>query len=352
MNFKIKPFEAKYTYQCAELQKYLWGGKSEERLKRFKWTYLSCPNNKKPLSIIAVNEQDEIIGFRGYFLNKFSMNNKDLLIAQIGDTVVFPEVRRRGIFQKMTDFSFNHLRKNHVTIILNLGPSWPSYYGNKKLGFADLASFNTSICLHPINLIKQRFIKSSRDNYKEKRDMVLITTQGSKHFSTQQLSDNVMGQIEKLNNSDLIKSSKEFYNLKWRTQRPNKNYIYCYSLDNTGFLLSFVMMSTSDFYHYDYGLMLSDSIKNLKQLIKTFRKQYKPSIETAWNFALDKKQKKQLRCLKFMKIPFLNKIRKNPPAMVFSLKQKEDGTPDWLINNIDIRDINNWLLTKLDKDSF
>ena len=51
-------------------------------------------------------------------------------------------------------------------------------------------------------------------------------------------------------------------------------------------------------------------------------------------------------------IPFINKIRKNPPALIRALQENEDGSLNWIINGVDIRNIENWTISKIDLDSF
>lgn len=51
-------------------------------------------------------------------------------------------------------------------------------------------------------------------------------------------------------------------------------------------------------------------------------------------------------------IPFINKIRKNPPVLVRTLQTNQDGDLNWIVNGIDIRKVENWSISKLDLDSF
>ena len=80
MEITIKPYSAEYAGQCAELEKFLWKEDKRGREERFKWEYTDCPNYDYPLCVIAVNEENEVLGFRGFFLNKFIFNDKIVFV--------------------------------------------------------------------------------------------------------------------------------------------------------------------------------------------------------------------------------------------------------------------------------
>ena len=350
MDITIKPYSKKYFKQCAELQKYLWKENKVNREIRFEWAYNNNPNNTIPLSVIAVNENDEVMGFRGYFLNSFKINNQEFLIAQLSDTVVSEKARRLGIFQNMTNYSLEYLKKNNVAFIVNLSPSWAPYYGYKKIDFADLASFHSVYRFSLINILKERVFKIQRN------DLYNIEFERSFNDNTYIISneanETILSQVEILKKQDLLCSSLNLANIKWRTKRPSSNYIYAYVLNKEEELLSFMMIKSKDFYNYDFGLILTKEMESLKKIMQLFRKTYKPAAVAAWDFALSGEEKLQLKKLGMYSIPFINKIRKNPPAMIRTLHKNEDGSLNWIVNGVDIRDVNNWSISKIDLDSF
>ena len=352
MNITIKPYSKEYAKQCADLQKYLWKEDKQGREERFDWAYDKNPNNTEPLSLIAVNENDEVLGFRGYFLNRFFVNNEELLVAQIADTVVSKKARRRGIFQKMNNHSIEYLSEKNVPFLLNIGPSWPPYYGYKKIGFEDLAPFHSKYRFSLINLLNCKLFKIDRCKWRENIREFEKKVDNKTYIISNKISDNTLSQIETFKKINPISSFLTISNLKWRSKRPNRNYIYAYVLDNEGVLISFVMFKTNDFYNYDIGLLLTKETKTIKLLMQLFRRKYKPAVIAAWDFALHEKDKLVLKKLGMYSIPFINKIRKNPPALIRALQENEDGSLNWIINGVDIRNIENWTISKIDLDSF
>lgn len=351
MEIIIKPFSVEYTEQCADLEQYLWKEDKKDREVRFKWTYLDCPNFHKPLCIIAVNENDEVLGFRGYFLNKFIINGIETTIAQLSDTVVSEKARRMGIFQKMTDFSLQYLKDNNVSLILNLSPSWPPYYGYKKMGFEDLSLFHSKYRFYWRQVYREYVLKCDRASW-NKKDVVCINKTNRKYVISQSIDDAVLMQIDRLESTNRNHAVLSFDNIKWRIHRPGMNYIYAYIVDDDGCIHSFVMFKTNNYFNYDIGIILSDNYLELKCLMRYFKEKYQPAAMAVWDFAMDEHKQSIVKKLGLYSIPFINKMRKNPPALLRTLQTNADGSLNWNINGIDIREVINWSINKLDIDDF
>ncbi len=351
MEITIKPYSDEYAKQCADLEQYLWKEDKLGREIRFDWTYTNCPNYSKPLSVIAVNEEDKVVGFRGYFINVFFINGERCVIAQLSDTVVSKKARRLGIFQNMTDFSLDYLSDNNVKLILNLSPSWKPYYGYKKIGFEDLAPFSSKYRFNFWYLFLNKILKKNR-LFGDKKNDFTVKNKGIKYCITNNVSDEILKQVSHLDKTSRIHSSMNFENIKWRTNRPNKKYIFVYAIDENEKLHSFIMLNTTDYYSYEIGIMKYNNPDVLRTSFKHFCKLHKPAIVAAWDFAVDKRDKKMLSKFRMYSIPFINKIRKNPPALLRTLQKNEDGTLNWVINGIDVRNVENWSISKIDLDSF
>ena len=112
------------------------------------------------------------------------------------------------------------------------------------------------------------------------------------------------------------------------------------------------MFKTKDYYKYDLGLYLSASADTFVHLYRLFTRQYKPAIVAAWDFALDDESRSLLKKVGMVSIPFINKIRKNPPSLIRTLQTDQNGNLDWIIEGRDIRNAENWSIYKIDLDSF
>ena len=252
---RIEPFKIEYAAGCAELLRFLWKGDKKEREERFKWAYLQNPFSDEVLSVIAITENNEVVGFRGYFISEFKKENKNFLIAFIADTVVHEKIRRQGIFERMNIFSFDFLHQHGINIILNLTPSWPPYYGYKKLGFKDLSDFKSKYAFYPINHIKINHKKTNIKNiYIEKKQKNIVYTLSN------QLPLKIARQIKNLSKeSNLFEANLSETNLIWRSQRPSANYLYAYATNGDNMIAFYWFKKINNIYHI--GLCSFSSLK-------------------------------------------------------------------------------------------
>ena len=350
MNIQIKPFTQEYSDKCADLLQYLWKEGSEERKKHFHWEYIENPNSKdKNLSVIAVDDNDNVIGFRGCYINSFIVNDSKQKIAFMADTVVLPSFRKHGIFRKMTEYAFVYLHANSVNVICNLTPSWPACLGNKKLGFVDLSEFKSVYKWGFISLLQKRIFTKERS-----LDIQMLTGKLSNSIVVidKVLPNAVIDSLKNKECNEKIASIKDSENILWRSKNPNSNYLYVYTLDENNEVDVFFWFKTSDNYIFHLGYFFASDRKKAKQAIKFFMKKIRPAAVAAWSFALANDERALLSFLGFNSIPFISKIRKNPPVIVRSLQKNEKKEIDWIVNGLDIRDVNNWALSKFDGDSF
>lgn len=349
IEFEIKPFSGEYTERCADLLQHLWKEDAPNRLKRFIWAYLNNPNVDVVTAIIAVNKQNEVIGFRGYHTLQVYVGNEKKKIAYFADTVVSPTVRRMGLFQKMTKYSFQFLLDNDIHLISNLTPSWPPYYGYKKLDFKDLHIFTSRYKFHLIRLIEVKLFgyrKSILDS-----DKIKCKKGITYHISNKLPNDNVLSQIDNAKDVNLIMPYRGIDILKWKAAHPNADYIYVYALNERGDLLTFLWFKHIGNCIYNLALYQSIDKSILRRSYKLFKTCCKPSIVAAWDWAITHQSKWILKKMCFIKIPLLNHIRKNPPAIIRTLIAN-NGDLKWDFNGIDISKAENWIIDKFEADSF
>lgn len=351
MDITIKPYSQEYAKQCADLEQHLWKEDLNEREIRFDWAYSHCPVHEKPLCVIAVNEKNEVLGFRGYFLNKYKIGNEEFLVALLSDTVVSDKARRQGIFQKMTNFSLNYLKDNDASLIINLSPSWPPYYGYKKINFTDLCSFHSKYKFGIRSILEEKLFRKDRSLWRNRKEIMTSFGESTYHIASS-INQSVIMQVEQLVCTTHIHSSLSPDFIQWRIARPGKHYVFAYILDAANKLHSIMMFCTTDYFNYHLGLYLSDQIENFKTLFRFFKKEYKPATVAAWDFALDETSRQLLKKIGMLSVPFINTIRKNPPALVRTLQTNQDGSLNWNIGGVDIRRVENWTINKFDLDSF
>lgn len=351
MNIHIKPYSDEYAKKCAYLERYLWHEDDRGRELRFAWTYADNPIAKMPLCVIAVDDKDDVVGFRGCFLNHFWVNDEVILTAELCDAVVSETVRKQGVFQKMTTFLLTHLKDNGIRMVLDLGPSWIPYYSNKKQGFEDLSAFHSKYSFSLSNIFIERILKRDRMKWKQ-MESITLTINNCIYHLTNSVDKAIIGQIDNLVNTSKIHASLSSDILSWRFVRPGKNYVFCYVTDVANNLLSFMLLSTSDFYNYQLGFIVCKETSTFSRLFDLFKKKYKPSTVAVWDFALDGYLKSLITMVGMKSLPLINKFRKNPPSLIRTLQTNVDNSLDWNIAGMDIRKVENWAINKFDLDSF
>ena len=350
MEYTIKLYTEEYFEQCAEIERYLWKEDFEGRKMRFDWTYHKNPNYNKSLSVIAVTPDNEVVGFRGIFLNKFIIGGKSEVVAQICDTVIVPSARKQGRFSMMNRFSIDALRKEGIKLILDTGPSWIPYYGYKIIGFADLMSLRHMYDLSWGRILKKRLL-GSQENFHNINNIEFVKN-SIKYKITDSLSDKEIQSICALDRLGSIHSFVDPDNLKWRMTRTNKFYRFVQAFDANDVLLSFLMLSSIDLKDFNLGLVLYSDRNYVKKSYRFFREYCKQIEVLVWKPEGDANESKLLRKLGFHTIPFLHSIRKTPPALIYSLQYDRVGEINWEINGINVLEANSWNLRKLDLDSF
>ena len=236
-------------------------------------------------------------------------------------------------------------------MVIDLGPSWPPYHGYKKIGFEDLSLFHSKYKFGIGSILAEKLFRKNRSNWSERNQTSRLKKGLTLHVS-QKVDDSVISQVNSLSSTSRIRSVLTFDILKWRTIRSGKQYVYAYATEDSGKLQGFVMFRTADYFHYDLGLFLSYEFDVFLQLFRFFKKEFKPATVAAWDFALDETSRQLLKKLSMVSIPFINKIRKSPPALVRTLQTNEDGSLNWTIGGVDIRKVENWTINKFDLDSF
>lgn len=325
----IKPYEPRYRNGVVDVLQYLWKFSEKERYERFDWLYGSNtnPSFDKILAVVAVNENDEVLGFRGWVPGIVWQNGEKYILARAADVVVSPKGRRQGIFSKMTTYSLDYLKNNGISGILNLSSNSQSNPGYIKLGWKPLRQLNI--------WYKIRFSPYLR--LSEKEEFV--------YDSHKVVLYPYIPKGLKIKPDDSLCFSMNEGQLDWYADRPNKEYVSAVSYSPDGEISSAFIIDARE---KVYGLIYFYS-KDRKVGIYTFRKlckRVRSRVIAVWGCALTADNTTLLHKLRFVQIPFYEKIRQIPPILVRSLDTEEKK--GWSIGDKDMRNINNWNINLID----
>lgn len=331
MIIDIKPYEEKYRTGVVELLQYLWPWNEQKRQERFDWEYVGNPSHPEPLAVIALNEKDEVLGFRGWVPGIVNSNGRQYLVARAADAIVSPKGRRQGVFTKMTLFSLDYLRKNGVVAILNLTSNEQSNPGNLKLGWQTIGKLNIWC-----NFVWPHVKKPLQETVIIKKNDYQI-----------ELMPYIPSDLNVVANTERIFFSMGEGQLGWIGKMPGKRFLTALSRKSDG--------TIDNVFVFGLGLgrktpLFFMNVKDESSAGNTFREARKfltTGIISAWGMALEEKNASFLKKVGFIRIPFFEKLRKDPPILVRSVHEPE-MVSGWLLEKKDIREIYNWQLMIID----
>lgn len=332
MLINIKSYEHKYRDGVVCILQHLWPWDEQERYARFEWEYYGNPSHPEPLAVVAVNEEDEVLGFRGWIPGIVCSDGKRYLVARAADVVVSPKGRRQGIFTKMTVYSIDYLRKNGVDAILNLTSNSQSNPGYLKLGWRAIGQLN--IWYKIVFSFKRRKL---REFERIKIGNYLI-----------EITPNIPQGLKMDYRGNRIAFSMNDGQLDWYNNMPGYEFMTAVAYDSNGDMvggLIFKMIDNTKTVSLFY-FNIKDS-KLAKTMFKIATRYLPTGLVAAWGMALNDDKADILKSVGFFKIPFYEKLRKKPPILVRCMNDPDDQE-DWFLARKDIREINNWELMFID----
>lgn len=322
---KIVPYSKEYKKGVIDVLQFIWGNTEEYRYKRFEWQYEHNPIHSEILALIAIDEHNKVIGFRGWVPATFSKDK--LLLVRAADAVVHKNARRKGVFEKLTYESLNYLESKGCKIILNLSSNRYSNPGYRKLGWKILCDFDiwykyNAKILGKADSLKSIFYKNNNIKfYKSLPKDINLNSFSDRNFY--------------INLDTTV--------LNWLSESPDTFYFSALSSDVFGSI-------TSIFIFKLYGRRTSLAYFNYSDHAvarKTFKESLKridSNLIGVWAFALPREKIKFLKSMFFLKIPFYKMIKKKQPALIKTIFTGDDNSAsvthleninNWEINNID-----------------
>jgi hypothetical protein len=115
----------------------LWPYEREFSARLFRWKHLENPHLDAPLGIVALHGGC-VVGYRGYFADRFEANGEAIGVLHPCDTVVAPDHRNRGLSVAMGRLALE-FDPARYRLFMNLSAGDNSRPGYLALGFRPLA---------------------------------------------------------------------------------------------------------------------------------------------------------------------------------------------------------------------
>jgi hypothetical protein len=146
--------------------------------------------------------------------------------------------------------------------------------------------------------------------------------------------------------SNDLSFSMEGGQLDWYAKRPYTKYVTLTAYSPDGNLDALYIVDIEEkmarlLYFY------CNDITNNKKYFSLLKPYIGRRIISAWGWALSVKNRKILKNLGFIEIPFYEKIREKPPILVRCIGDTDNGN-NWMIGGKDIRDCCNWSINQID----
>jgi len=327
--------------EIVAIEHFLWGNDEESRSEYFKWKHQRNPLLKKPVGIVAKHE-GKVVGFRGYVPSEWQIGDRKFKILLLSDTVVHPEHRGKGLFSSMTKIGMQMYCDEYRFFVAftSNNMSTPGYL---KLGWKPIAIKKYLRHLSLLGLARVKITGAGRTKLKLGQ------------FGEFEVSDSIrpvdISNIDAINcyteNKLSLNKSPDF--LEWKLSNPRAKYAYFYHLAESKIDAYVILrVGTSNAHVIDYG-QGRDSL-GVQKLISFIIKQRRLGSISFFNAGMPEELKPFLRKKCFYTFGQIDKIRHgksyNLPILVRPTVENcvED---DWLIGDIDIRNIDNWHITEI-----
>lgn len=320
----IVPYEDKYKDGVVDILQYLWGKSYEYRAERFIWQYYNNPYHNEILALVAVDDSNRVLGFRGWVPATISKDK--ILLVRAADAVVHKDARRRGIFERLTKDSLEYLKLKGCKAILNLSSNKFSNPGYVKLGWQKLAKFDI---WYFINIYGKRNKNIANKQYKENDIIINNAIDTSNIF----INDSIKHYFINLDNEII----------KWLCNRTSSKFIFSYSKDKNNKITSLFIFSyfgkKSSLQYFSYT-----DFSIARYTFKETMKRIDSKFISVWAFALPKNKKQFLKKIFFIQIPFYRIIKSKPPILVklidgvsieSNCSERIDNIDNWEINQLD-----------------
>lgn len=322
----IKPFEKKYLEGVIELSsKNLWKSSSKELIKKFIHINFNNPiQNYEPVGVVAL-DNNKVVGYRGFVSSLWQINQDviKILIAYSGN--VHSEYRRLGILTKMTNACFE-LYSESFDLFLNTSTnklSTPSY-------------------------LKSKWVILGEKDYLYKYANPLSMKKMDSSYKISIYDKVPFKEICSVNEHSIFKSNhiksyiRSHEYATWLFDNPLYKFVI---LEQNNKTLSYCCFSIKgkicSIIDFD---MIIDNKEILKDILNTIRVKYKNKF---FNCYVAKNSSPFYNTFKksgfiTSNISFIRKVLKKELTHLLIRPVKED---DYLIDDIDLRDINKWIIT-------
>jgi hypothetical protein len=254
--------------QLVKLFHVSFGRKMSEKF--WKWKYIDNPFASSSQEVIVARDGERIVGARPFLLTEIMVKDEKILAAQHSDTMVHPEFRNQGLFNRMGEYSLQHLREHNYALSYGF-PGPMSRVGFRKQGYRVVVP--TEMMFRPINYQQIFSKKLKRDRLGRSLGYFCDKVISNKKLPALkagsievQIFDSYVQEleaIESLRKTTVIEYVRKEKNLRWRfDQHPEHKYRYI-TAKIEGTVCGYAVISVQEQGNgLNYGMIIDYLVKN------------------------------------------------------------------------------------------
>lgn len=320
----------------------LWHFPHEERLAYFNWKYEQNPYTEAPLGFVCV-DGNKIIAFRGYMLQPICINDSIYYNAALADTVTDANYRRMGLFSRITKYSIEELEKEpRIVVSTNSSSGGPTLNGYLKLGWQPLTERKNLFSFSWRSLFPKKDIDKEWCKMGENYRILLSTRYQATEMSALAIEQTCKKLISVHTDNDYI---------RWRFENPQAEYFYAYYYENES-LTAYLAVKRIGERKFDIVDFHSQSPRQLRRLVNSLHRWLHPLFILDWMVNKNDAINHSPSSFGFVNLNFiLKRIKKfNVPPFLVRTTKADQQDCDWILEDIDMRDKQNWCLHKIVAD--
>jgi len=358
--YDITHFLPEHKSQVLDLLTHLWKYEHHAFSDLFRWKYFDNPNSEMPLGIVALYNS-RVVGFRGYFANRFVINgiNNNIIVLHPGDTCVDPNHRKNGLSVAMGNLATQY-NTSKYPLLMNMTCNNKSLPGYLKLGFQPLdQKISLKWCsLNPLELY--RYHKAGRDNKSLAIRRIKLGQFGDILVSDSPLPE-LMASIIKTQaypkGKICLYQDQTFF--EWRFKNPVHKYVFYYFMKNK-IAQGYIVIDVSD---RNYGTILDYGESNdqaIAAILTYLIKSKNFVVLSIYDYGIDDKLRKVLSSFLFIKNHPLKRLKRiivkssderQPLPLLIRPVKKSFTEDNFFIEKVDVRKIDNWRLKPICSDA-
>lgn len=362
MNFGeyiITFYSHEHKEQVLNVLEHLWSYERNQFASQFEWKYEHNPNTDSVLGIVALY-QDKVVGFRGYFVNRYIINGcpDTITILHPGDTCVFPEHQRKGLSVAMGKLAFQYDNRQ-FPLFMNTTCGENSFPGYIKMGFKPLEQKVQlrKWSINPIRLWRNRQTEEQRIPFEDSqlKDIQINNLLQSRKPLPEQMASVVEQQGYPYNKLCLYQD-KSFF--EWRYNNSTHKYLFYFLMEKdsvVGYVVLGISRNNQAAKILDYAQVNDNAITTLLTHIIKSRRFVKLSV---YCYGLNQQVLRDLSDLGFSLLPPWKKIllkndspKKNVYPLLVRPTKESFSEQDFIINGLNVLDFKNWMLKPICSDS-